>query len=117
MLTLDRGHLAATQRAAVKQDEKLRAVAEDLARASAAAGTVADLVRRLREQGDYWERARSGRLRTVKRLFARLAQPFFKPQIRYNLLLAESVGHIEVSLAELRRELALLRGPLPPGPP
>ncbi len=109
MLALDRGHLAATQAAAFKQDERLRAFVHELSACSAATGSVAELVHRLREQGSYWERVQVGRLRTVKRTIARLMQPFFKPQIRYNLMLAEAIGRVEVSLGELRREIEQLR--------
>ena len=109
MLVLDREHLAATHARAVKHDGVLRGIAEEMARGSATGGSAAELVRRLREQGDYWERARSGRLRWVKRLLTRLAQPLIKPQIRYNLALAESLGHVEVTLAELRLEIERLR--------
>lgn|GEM_PF-3969277 len=103
MIPLERGHLTTTHDAAVKLDQQVRAWDHEQA-AYSLAGSVADLVRVLREQGDYWERVQTGRLRWVKRLVARLGQPFFRPQIRYNLLLAEVLGRVEYSLAELRRE-------------
>ena len=77
----------------------------DLDDAQAESGSVADLVRRLREHGDYWERVQKGRLQRVKRGLARLMQPFFKPQVPYNLMVAEHLGRIEVALDELRGEL------------
>ena len=104
MITLDRGHLAATHEAAVELDEDLRAWVEDTS-SDLSTGSVAELVQLLRAQGDYWERVQTGRLQSVRRLLARVARPFFTPQIRYNLLLADLVGRIEVSLAEIRRDI------------
>ena len=101
MLILD--HLAATERAAVALDVKLRVW--DHASARNEVNSVADLVRMLREHGDYWDRVQSGRLHTVKRAMARLMQPFFRPQVRYNLIVAEQLGRIEVALDELRRKI------------
>ncbi len=109
MITLDRGHLASTHQAAVKLDAKLREWDQD-ASWCASVGSAADLVQLLRAHGDYWGRVREGRLRTVKRLLARLMQPFFKPQIRFNLLVAECLGRIEVSLAELRQAVESIPG-------
>jgi hypothetical protein len=109
MITLDRGHLASTHRAAVQLDEKLRAWDQDASWCSSV-GSAADLVQMLRTHGDYWDRVREGRLRTVKRLLARVGQPFFKSQIRYNLLVAECLGRIEVSLGELREAVQASRG-------
>ncbi|MDB5349803.1 MAG: hypothetical protein JWN86_1050 [Planctomycetota bacterium] len=109
MLTLDREHLAASHRAAVELDEDLRDWDRELAACSASAGSVADLVRMLREHGGYWDRVQTGRLKSVKRAMARLMQPFFKPQIRYNLMLAEHLGRIEVALGELREQIEELR--------
>ncbi|WP_422929460.1 hypothetical protein [Singulisphaera sp. PoT] len=103
MISLERGHLTTTHDAAVKLDQQTRAWDHEQS-AYSLAGSVGDLVRVLREQGDYWERVQTGRLSRVKRLIARLGQPFFRPQIRYNLLLAEVLGRVEFSLAELRRE-------------
>ena len=99
-------HLAPSHRAALDLDEKLRAWDARTARASV--GSVADLVRMLREHGDYWDRVQTGRLHKVKRGMARLMQPFFRPQVRYNLLLAEQIGRMEVTLDELRRAVAIL---------
>jgi hypothetical protein len=110
MIALDRGHLTATHQAAIELDEDLRAWSQELARFPTA-GSVAELVQFLREHGDYWERVQTGRLQTVRRILARIGRPFFTPQIRYNLLLAEMVGRIEVSLAELRQEVQALHGP------
>lgn len=107
MRTLD--HLAPTHRAAVELDDKLRAC--DAQGAHAAVGSVAELVGMLREHGDYWERVQAGRLQKVKRAMARLMQPFFKPQVRYNLLVAEQLGRVEVALDELRRRVDLLSEP------
>lgn len=101
MTALD--HLAPTHRAAVEMDDKLRAA--DARSARSAVGSVAELVGMLREHGDYWERVQEGRLRKVKRAMARLMQPFFRPQVRYNLLLAEQLGRVEVALDELRRKV------------
>ena len=106
MITLDRGHLTTTHEAAVELDEDLRAWVEETSRYPSS-GSVTELVHLLRAQGDYWERVQTGRLRTVRRLMARLARPFFTPQIRYNLLLADLVGRIEVALAELRQEVGM----------
>ena len=103
MDTPDRGHLAATEKAAVDLEEELRAWDVESSRLSAV-GSVAALVQLLREHGDYWERVRTGRLKTVKRIMARLGKPFLTPQIRYNLLVAEILGRIEYSLEELRQE-------------
>jgi hypothetical protein len=114
MLAPDRSHLAATHASAVQQDEKLRLWVRELDEAQADTGSVADLVRRLREHGDYWERVQKGRLQAVKRGIARLMQPFFKPQVRYNLMVAEHLGRIEVALGEIRGELRDLRASMPP---
>src|SRR3954469_24410480 len=105
-MMLDRGHLAATHKSAVELDEDLRAWDQDLAASAASMSTVADLVHHLRTHAGYWDRVQTGRLRTLKRGMARLMQPFFKPQIRYNLMIAEHLGRIEVALAELRDEIA-----------
>jgi hypothetical protein len=115
MITLDRAHLGTTHQAAAALDVNLRASIEKNA-GKPAPGSIADLVQMLREHGDYWQRAQNGRLRTVRRVLARLTQPFFSPQIRYNLLLAEALGRIEESLAELRQEMATTQGPGESGP-
>lgn len=117
MIAPDRAHLDATHRAAVKQDEKLRLWVRDLSDGAGEAGSVGEMVRRLREHGDYWHRVQQGRLKSVKRSLARLIQPFFKPQIRYNLIVAEHLGRIEVAMEELRRELESLRVRGDDGPP
>ena len=109
MLTLDRGHLAATHEAAIELDEDLRDWDRELAGCAWTSGSVADLVRMLRDHGGYWDRVRTGRLKTVKRLMARLMKPFFTPQIRYNLMLAQHLGRIEEALAALREEIESLR--------
>ena len=106
MITVDRGHLTTTHEAAVELDEDLRAWVEETSRYPTS-GSVAELVQLLRTQGDYWERVQTGRLRSVRRIVARLARPFVTPQIRYNLLLADLAGRIEVSLAELRQEMGM----------
>jgi hypothetical protein len=109
MIAPDRGHLAATHKAAVRQDEKMRLWVRDLSASSAEAGSVGAMVRGLREHGDYWERVQKGRLQKVKRLLARLMKPFFSPQVRYNLIVAEHLGCIEVAMDEMRREIESLR--------
>jgi len=103
MARVDRAHLARTQQAAAGLDDGLRALDHrDLGRADGPAAEAADLVRFLKEQGDYWEQSQAGRLGAVKRLLAKLVRPFFAPQVRYNLLLAETLGRVELALAELR---------------
>ncbi len=109
MIAEDRAHRAPTLASAVKQDEAIRLWVRDLADASAATGSVAETVRRLLEHGDYWERVQRGRLQTLKRAMARLMQPFFRPQVRYNRMVAEHLGRIEVALDEVRREVEALR--------
>jgi len=116
MLTLDRGHLTTTHEAAVELDEDLRAWIEESSRFPAS-GSITELVQLLRAQGDYWERVQTGRFPKVRRLMARFGRPFFTPQIRYNLLIADLVGRIEVALDELRQEVGAGRRADEAGPP
>jgi hypothetical protein len=113
MTGADREHLAATHALAVRLDGELRLGLRDLIDESLDAGSVGEIVRRLREHGDYWERVPRGRLRRVKLALARLMQPFFKPQIRYNLVVAEQLGRIEVALDGMRRQIDELRAATP----
>jgi hypothetical protein len=101
MIRRDHVHTATTHQAAVELDEDLRAWAREHSWSSSA-GSITELVQLLRQQGDYWERAQTGRLQAVRRALARLLKPFVTPQIRYNLLIADMLGRVEVALAELR---------------
>ena len=115
MLTLDRGHLAATHQSAIEQDAGLRAwsikeVPESTARPAD------ELARILRWQANYWEQAQVGRYPRIRRLLARLTRPFFDAQIRFNLLVADHLVRIEETLQHLQDGTEALPYPPAGGP-
>ena len=97
MLTLDRGHLAATHRRPSSWTRKCATGVRRSRTAPRSAGSVAELVQSSASTATTGRRP-DGPSAAVKQALARLMQPFFKPQVRYNLIVAEHLGRIEVAL-------------------